>query len=236
LRTNERTRSFQNGLVAEEPAPARIDCHYLITAESPANEDHGKTIEEHRLLQEVTAVLMNTQPLVPRQVFFPAPLPAGFPGLIADAELPFSVLPTEGFPKLAEFWGAMGTGHRWKPAVYLVVTLPVALETIVAGPMVTTRITEYRQAGKPETAESWIQIGGTVFNNKGEVVEHAWVRLETTTNEPLQTTDTNEQGRFTFLNLHTCTYLLHVRAIGKKVKPSIEVPSPTGNYDVKLPP
>jgi hypothetical protein len=73
------------------------------------------------------------------------------------------VLPVEGFPKLAEFWGAMGANHRWKPAVYLVVTIPVVLRTEIAGPMVTTRITEYRQTGKPETAEVWIQIGGHVL-------------------------------------------------------------------------
>ena len=30
--------------------------------------------------------------------------------------------------------------------------------------MVTTRITEYRQTGRPETAEVWIQIGGHVLD------------------------------------------------------------------------
>ena len=72
--------------------------------------------------------------------------------IIGEAELPTSILPVEGFPKLPEFWGTMGVNHRWKPAVYLVVTLPVVLPTEVAGPMVTTRISEYRQTGRPETA------------------------------------------------------------------------------------
>lgn len=54
----------------------------------------------------------------------------------------------------------MGGGARWKPGVYLIVTLPIALVMEIAGPMVTTRITEYRITGRPETAEVWIQIGG----------------------------------------------------------------------------
>jgi len=52
-------------------------------------------------------------------------LPAGFPWVLADAALAMTVLPGEGFLKLAEFWGTMGVGYRWKPAVYLVATLPV---------------------------------------------------------------------------------------------------------------
>src|SRR4051794_25850538 len=39
LRTNERVRTAANGSVFEQPAPARIDCHYLITAWSPGQED-----------------------------------------------------------------------------------------------------------------------------------------------------------------------------------------------------
>src|SRR5262245_48655344 len=36
LRSNERARAVQNGMVSETPAPRRVDCHYLITAWSPA--------------------------------------------------------------------------------------------------------------------------------------------------------------------------------------------------------
>jgi hypothetical protein len=74
------------------------------------------------------------------------------------------ILPPDGFHKLAEFWSGMGQGARWKPAIYLIVTVPVALILEVAGPMVTTRITDYRMTGHPETAEVWIQIGGHVFS------------------------------------------------------------------------
>src|SRR2546430_6545396 len=36
LRSNERVRAVQNGIVSETPAPRRVECHYLITAWSPA--------------------------------------------------------------------------------------------------------------------------------------------------------------------------------------------------------
>src|SRR5215831_10141740 len=169
LRSNERVRDVQNGFVTETQAPQRIDCHYLISAWSPANEGPAvePTVDEHALLYSVSAALMDTQPFVARAIYAPAPLPAGFPDLIADAQLPTIVLPVEGFIKMAEFWGTMGTTHPWKPVVHLVVTLPVAYPTVIAGGMVTTRITEYRQTGKPQTAEVWVQIGGTVADSLG---------------------------------------------------------------------
>jgi hypothetical protein len=165
LHSNERVRAVQNGIISETPAPRRVDCHYLITAWSPAETTPAvePTLDEHALLAAVAGVLMQNESLIPREVYAPAPLPATFPAEVADAELPTVVIPVEGFAKLAEFWGTMGANHQWKPAVYLVVTIPVILRTEVAGPTVTTRITEYRQTGRPETAEVWIQIGGQVL-------------------------------------------------------------------------
>src|SRR5262249_26905028 len=165
LRSNERVRSIENGIVYEDPAPARMDCHYLITAWSPTEQitpQVAPVLDEHALLYEAAAVLIKNAPLNPSRVY-----PAGSQALkdwepFSNIELPSVIAPVEGFPKLAEFWGAMGVGHRWKPVVYLIVTVPVELLREVAGPMVTTRITEYRQLGRPETAEVWIQIGGHV--------------------------------------------------------------------------
>jgi hypothetical protein len=107
LRSNERVRSFENGVVNEDPAPARVDLHYLITAWSPAEPGPAlePTLDEHALLYEVTGVLMNNVPLIPRQIYEPDPLPLNFPELIADAELPVSILPVEGF---SEIWRVLG--------------------------------------------------------------------------------------------------------------------------------
>ena len=241
LRSNERVRQFDNGVVSETPAPPRVDCHYLITAWSPTlvTPATEPTLDEHALLYGVISALMKAQPLSPRAIYDPDPLPATFPAIISDAELPSIVLPVEGFPKYAEFWGTMGSIHPWKPAAYLIVTLPVAMPTEVAGPMVTTRITEYRQRGKPETAEVWIQIGGHVLDTTGATpvpVAGAWVQLETPAGQPLQTATTNDLGRFTFNKLRPGPYVLRWRA-GAFAEPAprpIEVPSPSGEYDLKF--
>ena len=240
LRSNERTRDIRNGIAIDTPAPSQMDCHYLITAWSPATVTTAiePTLDEHALLYQVTAVLLNHAPLVPREVYQPDPLPTGFPGLIADAELPATVLPVEGFPKYAEFWGTMGNIHPWKPAVYLVVTLPVAMLDEIAGPLVTTRITEYRQSGRPEAAEVWIEIGGTVVNASVKPpvpLARAWVRLETSASEPVQSTETSEAGRFTFPGLRAGRYRLRARATGFAEKTrDIDVPSLSGDYDVRF--
>jgi hypothetical protein len=243
LRSNERVRAIQNGIASETPAPRRVDCQYLITAWSPAEPGPAvePTLDEHALLAAVTGVLMRNESLIPREVYAPDPLPATFPPEVAGAELPTSVLPGEGFPKLAEFWGTMGANHRWKPAVYLVVTVPVILQTEIAGPMVTTRITEYRQTGKPETAEVWVQIGGHVLDATNPLqdgspapVTGAWVRLEGSGGGPLQTTTTNDLGRFTFGQLQPGAYQLRWRAAGhpEPAPRLIQVPSPSGEYDL----
>lgn len=244
LRSNERTREIQNGIVSETPAPFRLDCHYLITAWSPAAASQAvePTVDEHALLYKVTAALTNTEPLVPRRVYAPNPLPATFPEVIADAELPTALLPVEGFPKYAEFWGTMGVNPRWKPAVYLVATLPVVLDQQIAGPMVTTRITEYRQSGRAETAEVWIQIGGHVLDATAPLpgggpspVPDAWVELENLAGERLQTTQTNEQGRYTFGELRPGRYRLRTRGSGQgQITRDVDVPSPTGEYDLQF--
>ena len=244
LRSNERVREMTNGMVNEAPAPRRMDCHYLITAWSPASVTTAvePTADEHALLYAVTGVLAKNEPLNPSRIYpdGSAALNA-VPELIRNADLPTQLLPVEGFPKYAEFWGTMGVNHRWKPAVYLVVTLPVELEKEVAGPMVTTRITEYRQTGKPVTAKVWIQIGGQVLDatqggvNPPVPLAGIWVLLETLTGERLQTTQTSELGRFTFGRLRVGSFRLRTQAMGLgEITRDVDVPSPSGEYDLRF--
>lgn len=239
LRSNERERRFDNGVAYDDPAPARLDCHYLISAWSPTEfltPLVEPALDEHLLLYQSAAALMHAAPFNPSRAYPPAPSPlTDWPARFQNVELPVVVAPTEGFSKLAEFWGTMGGGHRWKPVLYLIVTVPVELLEEVAGPMVTTRITEYCQYGRPETAEVWIQIGGTVFDKTKQPVPGAWVQLETTANDRLQTTETDKDGRFTFGDLRPGTYRLRARAVGLgELIPVtvIDVPSPTGGYDL----
>jgi Pvc16 N-terminal domain/Carboxypeptidase regulatory-like domain len=239
IRSNEFTTATENGAHLRERAPLRVDCHYLITAWSPATATPAvePTVDEHVLLYQVLGVLNNNVPLNPSRIYpLGSPPLAAVPELIREADLPTVVAPADGFPKLAEFWGAMGAEGRWRPGVYLVVTLPVALQRELTGPLVTTRILEFRQSGSPESAEVWIQIGGTVQDPAGEPVPGAWVRLETPGGGALETTETNELGRFTFGALRTAPYRLRTRAagLGEQVR-DVAVPSDTGEYDLRFP-
>jgi uncharacterized protein DUF4255/carboxypeptidase family protein len=236
LRSNQRVREFENHTVHETPAPRRLDCHYLITAWSPASVTPAvePTLDEHTLLYQAATVLTQAEPLVPRQVYAPAPLPGGFPAVIADAELPTLVLVADNVPSMSDFWSTVD--WRWKPAIHLTVTLPLLLDRQVSGPMVTTRITEYRESGHAETAEVWIDIGGRLASGAPPVpVAGASVGLETTSALPLATTQTNAEGRFTFHGLAAGPYVLRVRAPGfAESTHSIDVPSAAGGYDVEI--
>jgi hypothetical protein len=237
LRSNERTLSVENGSYNAEPVPARLDCHYMVSAWSPAKG--GPSVEpvlgEHALLYAAAGVLLRAAPINPSRVY-----PAGsakllaLPEVIRFADLPTHVAPPEGFLKLAEFWGTMGAKHPWKPTVWLTVTLPVALDVEHAGRMVTTRITEYRLVGAGD-GEVWIQIGGAVTTVTGDPVAGAWVGLETLGNALLAAGETNALGRFTFSGLRMGEYHLHVRAAGHSEQlRTIDVPAADGIYDVQL--
>jgi Pvc16 N-terminal domain/Carboxypeptidase regulatory-like domain len=236
LRSNERVRISQNGIVSEIQAPRRMDCHYLISAWSPATASGAvePTEDEHLLLYKVITALMDAEPFVPSQILVPAPLPT-FWDLIADQQLPSVILPVEGFPKLAEFWGATKTVH-WKPGVYLIVTLPVVMPTLVSGPIVTTTITDFPQIGSTEVAEVLLQIGGSVLAGAPPApVTGAWVRLEDSGGKPLTIETTDANGHFLFDSLQGGTYTLRVRAQGfAEGTKTFLAPSATGNYDVQL--
>jgi hypothetical protein len=108
----------------ERPDQRRVDCHYLISAWSPAARSVEPCMDEHALLYKALAALMEAEPLVARRIYGSKPLPTNFPRMLRSAELPVVVLPVERFPKTAEFWTA-ARGVRWKPTIHLVVTLPV---------------------------------------------------------------------------------------------------------------
>jgi hypothetical protein len=231
LRSNERMRTYNELGAVDQRAPRRVTCHYLVTAWHHATiaPQFDPTADEHHLLYRAVALLMNEDPFVPEKVHPATTLPEE----IRRSELPIDVVPIDGFPKYAEFWGTFGQVHPWKPAVYLTVTLPVLLTDQFSGPMVTTRITEYRQAGRPESADVWVQIGGQVSDPSGQALAGAWVGLESTTGESLDQTSTDRIGRFTFNRLREGTYVLRARppGLGEIVR-SIEVPSPTGEYNL----
>ena len=240
LRSNEHRRIPDphggDALVWTEPSPALVDCHYLVTAWSNASEDgsdpdngvHGRTSEEHAILHDVASLLVAHQPLVPFDVFAGA-FPIGFSSVLAASALPSVVLPVEGFPKYAEFWGTMGDTHPWKPVVYVVVTVPLTTKARVDGPAVTTVSVDYLSGD-----DLVLDVGGYVLDS-GVPVAGAWVRLETPTGGVLQTATTGDNGGFVFTRIPARPYVFRAGAVGVGTDDRlIDVPSSSGEYDLHL--
>jgi hypothetical protein len=236
-----RTRVTNAGIVNETPLPRYVDVHYLVTAWDPAPPSPAvePTVVEHELLWGVIAALMDADPLTPQKIYAPSPLPGGFPALIANAEIPTVTIPHDGFGKHAEFWGTMpGHNHPWRPAVILVLTLPVTLPVVEVSPMVTTRITEYPTPGSG-TLELWAEIGGTVYDatvTPPVEVPGASVAIFNTSGVQVAATTTDTHGRFIFNLLRPGNYQLQFSAASKPVAAprNITVPSPTGEYNLKF--
>lgn len=246
LRMNERTRSVSNGVVYTEPQPTQVDCHYLISAWSPTLPSPGvePTIDEHALLYSATSVLEQNMPLNPSRVYAPgAPALLLWPQRFRDMDMWTITLPPSGFATVSDFWHAMGIDSRWKPCVYLVITLPVAMDKVQDAPMVTTRITDYQQDGVATTVETLIQIGAAVLDSTHPLpsgdpspVEGAWVQLETMLGVVVQQSTTDSDGQFTFEFLTAGNYQLRAGAVGLGVKlRAVTVPSETGEYDLVFP-
>lgn len=239
LRSNEKVRSIENGMVSQKPVPFRMECHYLITAWSPAGATPAiePTLDEHALLYKTTAAIINKMPLNPTAVYGRnSPALQNWPEPFRDTVFPTSFLPVDDFTKMAEFWTSMGEGARWKPVLNLIITLPVEIINDLKAPMVTTSVMKYRQMGKPESEEESIQIGGLVYTGSPpNPAANALVNLEDTASTLLQKTITDADGRFTLVNLKRGTYTLRVSALGyiEKQK-SIEVPLREGDYNVVL--
>jgi hypothetical protein len=243
LRTNERDRTVITDDVYETPPPRRVDCHYLISAWSPVQATPGidPTLDEHALLAETARVLGQHDPLDPVVICGasrpPGLVPIPVPPPLVDEQLPVTLLPVEGFPKIAEFWGTMGDRHRWKPFVYAVITIPLKDSPTRAGAIVTTTITDMLQSGAPGSLETRYHIGGTVRDAAvpPQPVTNAWVELLNSVGTVrVQLTRTDSVGRFVFSDVAPGAYQLRASAHpqGTTVPRAITVPEPTGSYDI----
>ena len=241
LRSNERVRSIDSGIVFTEPAPTRVDCHYLVTAWSPVQLSPGiePTLDEHQLLYDAAMVLIQSAPFNPSRIYAPNSLKLAEWKDFQNTDLPSTVVPAEPFGKLSEFWTTMGPDMRWKPALYVIVTLPVVLLREMAGVPVTTSITSYQQDHVLESAEVWMQIGGSVLHTEpgGDVaVPNAWVQIETLTGTMLQRATTDDEGHFTFERLRPSQYQLRTGAMGLGTQLRVvNVPAESGEYDLRFP-
>jgi uncharacterized protein DUF4255/carboxypeptidase family protein len=231
LRSRERFRQVDGTNVTEAPAPARLDCRYLISGWSPttANALVDPAVDEALLLYQVAQVLFEAMPLDANAIYAPGTPPATFPDEMLHPPLPVVVAPEEPFPKLPDFWLRMDT--IWKPVVDLIVTLPVVYEPREAGAAVTTLFGEYGLPGAPSLDEV-IAVGGVVRLTSSDAVPGAWVRLV----ELDRLTTTNAAGQFIFTGIRRGTYTFETGAPGHPaVTHTLDVPTLTGTYDLELP-
>jgi hypothetical protein len=238
LRTNERLRENVGADVFETPPARRVDCHYLLSAWSPATATAAfdPTPDEHALLAEIAQALGEHDDLDPVAIYAASNPPAPPPPAIAQERFPIVIMPPEGFAKLAEFWGTMGDKHRWKPCVYAIVTVALPEGRQPAGPMVTTAIVTTGTAGAANSSETFMQIGGTVRASaatNAPPVQGAWIELRTMAGVRRQLVRTDADGRFLLVQLAAGTYQIRASAVGLgTVAITIDVPSPSGSYDL----
>jgi hypothetical protein len=238
LRSNARERAVVGPDVFETPPPRRVDCHYLISAWSPVAVSMGidPTPDEHALLAEATRVLGEHDELDPVAIYAASDPPEAPPAVLAEDRFPITLLPTDGFFKIAEFWGTMGERSRWKPLLYAVVTVALREAPVRAGPIVTTTIARTLQRDVPASASTRYHIGGTVLDGATppQPVTLAWVELLTTGNERRAFTRADALGRFVFADVPAGAWRLQASAVplGASAPREVAVPEPTGSYDV----
>jgi Pvc16 N-terminal domain len=116
LRCNEPiVQRNDDGSLSQQRPPVRVDCSYLITAWSPADDAKVRVKEEHQLLGEVMKVMLR-YPTLPFAI-----LPAS---LQNQENTRTSLLQPSQLQSIAEFWQALGG----KPKAALNYTATIWLE------------------------------------------------------------------------------------------------------------
>jgi hypothetical protein len=194
--------------------PAYFDCHYLISAWSPAEDSEAlnPVLDEHQLLSEALRVLMRNPDVTPAVLGI-----AGGGPVFQQAHVYLTVTPPEAPRVLNDFWSTMKL--PWRPAIQLVVTAPLdLLKDSPAEPLLITFIQRYVLAtlnaqnvlvAATSTADEFIQIGGWVLRNADDSpIAGATVERIATGERVL----TDAQGRYTFAGLRRGIHRLRASA------------------------
>jgi hypothetical protein len=216
--------------VALSQPPAYLDCHYLISAWSPAEDSElaSPILDEHQLLSEAMRVLFRSPDVVPGAIGV-----AGGGPVFQRAHVYLTVAPPEPSHVLNEFWSTMKLA--WRPAVMLVVTAPLdVLSDAPSSPVVTTLIQRHAIIGGVGV-EELIDIGGLVLKaaDQSPIAGATVARLD---GDDAATTDA--QGRFVFTGIRRGVHKFRASATGMTPEErDINIPvDPPANYIFKLAP
>ncbi len=223
LRTVEpQLERHSDGTVAKLYPPARIKLSYCITAWSPAVQDNEPMLDEHNVLGEVLVRLLK-YPILPQEALFGSLKDQDLKG--QEPPLPATVALPEDMKSSRDFWNAVG--GQLRPSLDYSITISVPYQQDSVGPMMTTA--RLRSGGDDQI----LLIGGTVRDSAepSRGVPNAWVRVQQTG----LTCVTDAAGHFQFAGLPPGEYTLVVRAVGfSEGGNKIQVPDPSGSYDVRL--
>jgi hypothetical protein len=254
LKTIAREQRVVEREIYDARPPRRVDCHYLISAWSPVAPSSmtDSTLHEHALLAEAARVLGELDALDPVAICAAARAPnlpaITVPDALVGETLPLVLLPVDGFPQYAEFWGTMGEKSRWKPCVYAVITVALKSSAVRADSIAATTITDTPQRDTPAVAQTHYHIGGQVFAaavapRRGaavaprQPVPRAWVELlDAAGTARVTLTRADSDARFTFGNVPAGSYQLRATSQpeGTTSLRPITVPEPSGNYDLSF--
>jgi hypothetical protein len=241
LRSTERHRTVVDGRLSDEPAPRRIDCHYVVSAWSHTKPGPATspTLDEHAILHRFSTAVANAQPFGAAAVYADSPLPPDFPAELVDIDLPVALLPTDGYPKLAELWGTMGDDQPLKPVVYITVTVPLVLDAHSVAPIVRTTELRFRSftVSGTGTDDRRFGIGGSVLDTTAPLPDGApapvadvWVDLLNEAGVRRMVDRTDAAGRFDFAGLPAGQY--HLRAAVTGFEPlAVPVTVPANSAD-----
>jgi uncharacterized protein DUF4255/carboxypeptidase family protein len=199
--------------------PAYFDCHYLLSAWSPAEDSEAlnPVLDEHEVLAEALRVLMRNPDVTPAVIG----LPGGGP-VFQEAHVYLTVTPPETPRVLNDFWSTMKL--PWRPAIQLVVTAPLdLLKDSPPEPLLTTFIQRYVVISPTATPDEFIQIGGWVLRNADDSPITGANVERMGTEERAQT---DAQGRFTFAGLRRGIHRLRASAAGMTpIERDLDIPA-----------
>ena len=238
-----RVQRSSDAVLRRDAEPFRVDCHYLVTAWIPtADPTFGTpTVVEDWLLGECIRVLSDNLPLNAARVYGSTP-PTDLDPVLADLDLPTSLLPPEGFTNLSDFWTGVGQGNTWHPSAHLVVTLPLLRrDQPLAPPVTAIHVSTWptvEPTGTPDelVVDTAVVIGGAVRTGVGDPVAGAWVRLSDAAGARIvQVATTAADGSYELVGLVPGSYRL---SGGAPAHPTVDrpvsVPDVTGDYDLVL--
>jgi uncharacterized protein DUF4255/carboxypeptidase family protein len=212
-----------NGQVERKYPPARVEASYCITAWSPLPAPMDPSQDEHKLLGDVLRALLR-YPELPAAVLT---------GTLVGQQppLPTVVIQPDATKIVNDFWTAIG--GQLRPSLDYRITLSLDYLDLTSGAMVTTQISSFGDPGGGGVPDELIQIGGQVIDSAvpPNSLPNAWVRLDATG----ATAISDAEGRFIFQGLTRGVHVLRARATGfKDGVRTIQVPEPSGNYNVTL--